>query len=753
MDIHSLLLSVFYKPISNIEIDFPQRMHTYTHYIDDYTFYLFLYSEGIKGWDAFIGSINVFGDGGLTDKLHIDIPLSDNGIFCRRVCTRVKVRQSIVSRSIICHPTVNGFNYTICGGGSETMVLVAHAQYLSSNDFRLVVQRVDSFSGWKNAGTITYTFGGKKYRAEIADSDDIIQYTVRTCPTEYLNPCSSGNIRVVQPIILESLVHEPVILSHIFNTICCNPSATWEGILLDDFKYEFTGTEYLDTYMRLARNSMKIQLWSYLYLYKYGGAILYPNVILNSSIGSRVSTKSILDLVRVEEGIYTGYIYSKKQTSLFSELLKECKRVIGEYTKSSPENVTGGYILERCFKKIYGEDNVIHISSGIRFNDCGAINDNGIQDIMFGGNNKGRIFHPIMSGELYNILKEVNTVYMRKVDHIMKPFMNGTIKGLATNIAMYINGSNSDFSLISDIINDNTLSIRIKGTRGYSGWSESFNIFIEDKDSGRIQKKTIDACSESEKTIQYRVPWTLRGVSDYPQKIPKDIHITWKDYYLDKNIYDSYTSIVDYNPEYTIHMYSDQDARVFLMKYFNSDIISAFDALIPGSFKADLWRYCVLYEKGGVYVDHKVKFRGALRDVIGEGDEMVVPLDADKKHVQIGFMGFVPKHPLLKYVIDKTVENIKKEIIGLRDLEITGPIHFAKCCMQFYAVEGLCKNIILCSGHRWLWLNEDASHIYTNDGMIVADYHYKEYLSTRKDHYSYFWNNKTIYKIDSKWLR
>ncbi len=744
MDIHSLLLNVFYKPITNIKIDFPGKMHIYTHYVDDYTFYLFLYAEGIKGWDACMGRIDVVA-GDLLDTLHIDIPASDTGVFCRRVCTRIKVRHSVLSRGIVCPPSVRGFTYTIEGleGGA---MLVAHAQYLSSSDMRLVIQRVDSFSGWKSGGQIIYTFGGKRYKAEIQDSTDCIQYTIRTFTGEYLNPLYDQGGRVAQPIILESLVQEPIILSHLYNTVCSSPGSTWECILVDDFKNEFMGTEFLDTYMRIACNSMKIQMWQYIHLYKYGGHVVYPNIILNG--GRHGGFSGILDLVKGEEGIYPGYIYSKKQCSLFSEVLLECKRGIGEYSSSSPDEITGARVIEKCFNKIYSAAG----GAGIQFRSIASIDDNGIQAI----DGVGRIFHSIMSGDMYSILQDAylsGRLYMRRVDHCMKPFMNGKASGPATNVSMYVNGASDNFSIMNDIINDNTLSIRIKRDGGYGGWKEQFNIFIEDKESGRIQKKVIEASSVAEKVIQCRVPWTLKAVPEYGQKIPKNIYVTWKDYYLDKNIYGSYMSVVEHNPEYTVHMYSDHDARAFLIKHFNNDVVCAFDALIPGSFKADLWRYCVLYERGGVYVDHKVKFRGSLRDVIGADDEMVFPLDADKKHVQIGFMAFIPKHPFLKYVIDKTVENIKKEMIGLRDLDITGPIHFARCCMQFYAVEELANEKKLYEGHRWLWLNEDASHIYTNEGSLIADYHYKEYLSTRKDHYSYFWNNKTIYKIDSRWLR
>jgi hypothetical protein len=36
-------------------------------------------------------------------------------------------------------------------------------------------------------------------------------------------------------------------------------------------------------------------------------------------------------------------------------------------------------------------------------------------------------------------------------------------------------------------------------------------------------------------------------------------------------------------------------------------VLNAFNSLVPGAFKADLWRYCILYINGGIYLDIKYK--------------------------------------------------------------------------------------------------------------------------------------------------
>ena len=50
-------------------------------------------------------------------------------------------------------------------------------------------------------------------------------------------------------------------------------------------------------------------------------------------------------------------------------------------------------------------------------------------------------------------------------------------------------------------------------------------------------------------------------------------------------------------------MIPHEDARAFISLHFSEEVLYSFDALIPGAFKADLFRLCVLLIEGGVYSD------------------------------------------------------------------------------------------------------------------------------------------------------
>jgi mannosyltransferase OCH1-like enzyme len=72
-------------------------------------------------------------------------------------------------------------------------------------------------------------------------------------------------------------------------------------------------------------------------------------------------------------------------------------------------------------------------------------------------------------------------------------------------------------------------------------------------------------------------------------------------------------------PEYEHMLYDDKDIAEFLTKYFVPDVLHAFHTLKLGAHKADLFRYCVMYIKGGVYLDIKTELIKPIHDLFEEG--------------------------------------------------------------------------------------------------------------------------------------
>ncbi len=167
-----------------------------------------------------------------------------------------------------------------------------------------------------------------------------------------------------------------------------------------------------------------------------------------------------------------------------------------------------------------------------------------------------------------------------------------------------------------------------------------------------------------------------------PQKIPKLIHQSWKTKKLDSSLQKAVDTIKKLNPEYQYTLYDDQDCRNFLDHHFGLDLVEAFDDVIPGAFKCDLWRYAMLYIKGGVYIDIDLKELVPLRDIIFPFDQLVSVVDrkifpdTPKCAIYQAFIACVPGHPVMLKALLRSYENIKKrkEVYYLTLFDITGPV-------------------------------------------------------------------------------
>jgi mannosyltransferase OCH1-like enzyme len=126
------------------------------------------------------------------------------------------------------------------------------------------------------------------------------------------------------------------------------------------------------------------------------------------------------------------------------------------------------------------------------------------------------------------------------------------------------------------------------------------------------------------------------------------------------------------NLEYEYKFYTDDDVTNYIKDNF-PEYIKAYDKLIPGAYKADLFRYLVLYKEGGVYMDCKSSTIFPLRDFINPDIGFISFKDRLPGTIQISFIASIAAHPILKKCIDLTISNIINERYGINFLDITGP--------------------------------------------------------------------------------
>jgi len=162
-------------------------------------------------------------------------------------------------------------------------------------------------------------------------------------------------------------------------------------------------------------------------------------------------------------------------------------------------------------------------------------------------------------------------------------------------------------------------------------------------------------------------------------KIPKKIFQTWEH----NNIEPEFQKIIDIwknnNPDYEYIFHDAEQRFKFIKDNFDEKILSVYDKIIPGAYKCDLWRYCVLYIHGGFYADIDTLCMGNLNAIIDPNNEFIVPIDLNvnpkegQHNLACGFIGSVSKSPILLDAINKIVFNVENNNIPTSKLDLTGP--------------------------------------------------------------------------------
>jgi len=179
------------------------------------------------------------------------------------------------------------------------------------------------------------------------------------------------------------------------------------------------------------------------------------------------------------------------------------------------------------------------------------------------------------------------------------------------------------------------------------------------------------------------LPFEIKPVNlNRVQKIPKHVYQTNKTNVLQDDLKEIYKSLRRKNPEYEFHFYDDQACRDFLLENYGQTTLQCFDNLVPGAFKADLWRYAALYKFGGIYMDMDLVPIAPFREIIDPEADTILANDSDFCKVNYliyqAFFACKPGDPIIKEVLEKCIHNVINQNYGCGTLDITGPVMFGR---------------------------------------------------------------------------
>jgi len=236
--------------------------------------------------------------------------------------------------------------------------------------------------------------------------------------------------------------------------------------------------------------------------------------------------------------------------------------------------------------------------------------------------------------------------------------------------------------------------------------------------------------------------------------IPRIIIQTNEKSEIPQKMMDASNALIATNPEYEYVYYNDQDSRRFIEENFDQDVIDAYNDVVPGAYKADLFRYCFLWVHGGVYIDMGMLPINALDKIIRSDDAFIAPEDnGEPRRIYNAFMACTAKHPIIGKAIMLATKNITNRTYTRNPLGITGPLLLGDAFVKVMEEEvdfdrdyGNGVRII-----RFSKYDKCESGVIADGDVNVMFTRYPSYRSDQrwyntKPHYTDMWENRQVFR-------
>jgi mannosyltransferase OCH1-like enzyme len=191
------------------------------------------------------------------------------------------------------------------------------------------------------------------------------------------------------------------------------------------------------------------------------------------------------------------------------------------------------------------------------------------------------------------------------------------------------------------------------------------------------------------------------------------------------------------NPEFEHHLYDEPKCREYIKTHFSKRILNAYDKVVPYALKADLWRYCIIYNNGGIYIDSKYYGINNFK-FIQLIDKEYFCTDIIKSYGGIynAILICKPHNPILLKSIQQFVKNAENNYYGSTPLCI-GPL-----MMKDFFTQKQIDSFPL----KLEQLPNEEPYIKLN-GKRILQYN-KKYAIDKKiqnNHWTKYWQKKKLY--------
>jgi len=235
--------------------------------------------------------------------------------------------------------------------------------------------------------------------------------------------------------------------------------------------------------------------------------------------------------------------------------------------------------------------------------------------------------------------------------------------------------------------------------------------------------------------------------------IPKKLFQTWHTRELPPSMINAVNKIKTDNPELEYYLFDEDDCLQFIKHHFTDDVVNAFIKLVPGAYKADLWRYCVIYIHGGVYLDIKYQCIDGFKLIdIMDKERFVLERPNHWKPESYGIYNALiiakPKNPIFLDCIKRIVKNTQTNYFGFNELYPTGPglvgdLYFNNIKENIEKIHDFDLFFTM--------VGKQDCIIYKNAIILksYSDYRQEQAKYQTKKHYTQLWREGHIYELEN----
>ncbi len=217
-------------------------------------------------------------------------------------------------------------------------------------------------------------------------------------------------------------------------------------------------------------------------------------------------------------------------------------------------------------------------------------------------------------------------------------------------------------------------------------------------------------------------------------------------------------SCINLSPEYRHLFFDDAACEKFVRAHYPDRVARAYDKVIPGAYKSDLFRMCYLYRFGGVYFDINKTLLVPLSEVIDNDYDLVTVVDLGDCGIYQAFLACRPGLTAIQLCIDKAVTNILNEDYGQSWLDITGPQMMGRVFRDYYGEcftragvyhqRGEFIKMLQHAGDNGCVDDKGRQILSMTHGQARAEMNASWKEQNNKDHYGILYRNRQVFKKD-----